>query len=108
MSSPAAYVSALTAAELTTPLPGLHTPSRERWTFHQWLDRYGYFVDEMTFFVLEKLNARCTTATAASASTASGTKTAVVHWSPAKVRDVLARLCYATSSNAYRRNLPVV
>lgn len=88
-----------------TPLPDLHAPSRGRWTFAQWLDRYGYYVDEMTHAVLERLNARCTTATATATPRR---KEVVVHWSPYEVRDALARLCYATSSNAYRRNRPVL
>jgi len=88
---------------IPVPLPGLHAPSRGRWTYAQWLDRYGYYVDEMTFALLERLSTRC-----ASTTTHNGGRTAVVHWSPREVRDRIARLCYATSSNAYRRNRPVL
>lgn len=75
------------------PLPLLRSPAVL--SFKEWKQRYGYFVDEIVQFTLERLPA-----------VALGGHE--ILWDPCIVRDNLARLSYQTSVNRYRRFVPVL
>ncbi|MFB6197392.1 MAG: hypothetical protein ABEI52_03855 [Halobacteriaceae archaeon] len=79
------------SSALCVPVPGLHAHDRRMWSFRQWIERYGYNVDEITLFVMQRLPER----------TAGGSG-ARIHWCPVAVRDAIANVCYSTSSNRFR------
>lgn len=82
-------------ASLLLPVRGIHDRCSGILSYGKWLDLYGYMVDEIVFYTLERLPMR----------TAAGD---VVKWSDVKVRDIIAWLCYVTSINRYRRFTPVL
>lgn len=70
-------------------------PAPHLFTFRKWCEVYGYFVDEMTRFVMDHLP-----------DLAQGGIPIV--WDPVALWDALARLCYRTSINRFRRFKPVL
>ena len=59
-------------------------------SFSSYLDKYGYYIDEMTQYMLDSLPSQ---------AIGGGTIT----WNPEVLRDAVAKLCYDTSWNKHRR-----
>jgi len=76
------------------PLPVL-TPPPSLHSFSRWADRYGYYVDEMVAYALERLPAQ------------SGDGSPIV-WDARMMWNELARLCYATSINRFKAYRPAI